>query len=345
MIDLSVVIVNYETADLLIACLDALAESRRANPRFEFEVIVVDNGSRDASVDRARSHSIAPRLVAGIRNRGFAAAVNSGLRLRKGRHVLLLNSDVEIEPDLLVQATLLLDEHEKIGILGPALVHMDGRPQRSVHRIPSLRTELVPEWFAAAMRKRRTSRPASGRSGSVDLEEVEAIRGAVFFVRGDLIEKVGSFDEGYFFFLEETDYCVRVHRAGYRVAYCASLRAVHRLGASSKRRAPLATRIEYHRSLYRFLGRRSGSGAAFVVRLVRGLRNTVTVVALAVPALLLPRVRDRWTERAGLLLWHLRGCPAGPALVDALVRAGDGASRGDASLRARSSNTTEEGAV
>ena len=73
---------------------------------------------------------------------------------------------------------------------------------------------------------------------------VEAVRGAVFFIRGDLLEKVGPLDEGYFFFLEETDYCWRVRAAGYRVLYCDTLRALHLLGASSKRRAPLATRIE-----------------------------------------------------------------------------------------------------
>lgn len=322
MMDLTVVVVSYETANLLVECLDSLMEARRSHPDFRFEVIVVDNGSRDESVAWAREHPLGPRLVAGIRNRGFAAAVNSGLRLRRGRHALLLNSDVRIERDLLVGAVAILDGHEEIGVLGPSLLYPDGRAQRSVHRLPSFRTECIPEWLTLGLKK-RPARADSGRLGEVGgPEEVEAIRGAVFFICGTVLAKVGPFDEGYFFFLEETDYCARVRGAGFRVAYSTSLRATHQLGASSKQRVPLATRIEYHRSLYRFFSKRRGSSAVIAIRILRGLRNAGTVAGLGLPALVFPSARRRWTERTGLLLWHLRGCPADPNLAEALLQRG-----------------------
>ena len=321
MIDLTIIIPSYEAEDCLAECLDAISDAKQASPELAFEVIVVDNGSRDGSVARARASVLQPRLIAWVRNRGFAAAVNAGLRLRRGRHVLLLNSDVRIAPDLLAGGVAVLDETSEIGVLGPALVHPDGRPQRSIHAAPGLQTELLPEvvlrWLRPAGFPKRG--PVEEDAGAP--QAVEAIRGAVFFIRGELIEKVGLFDEGYFFFLEETDYCERVRASGARVAYLASLRAEHRLGASSKQRAPLATRIEFHRSLYRFLTRWRGVRPARIARGVRVFRSLISLVVLAIPALGSAKLRARAAERTGLVLWHLRGCPAEPTLAHELSRA------------------------
>ena len=103
MIDLTIVVVSYETRDLLSNCLGSISKACIDHPRLRVETIVVDNGSLDGSVEVAAASPTKPRIVALIRNGGFATAVNHGLRLRRGRHVLLLNSDVEIEPDVLVR--------------------------------------------------------------------------------------------------------------------------------------------------------------------------------------------------------------------------------------------------
>lgn len=315
MIDLSVVIPSYENAPLLEACLEALARARAAHPALRFEVLVVDNGSLDGSAERAAASPLGVRTIALARNRGFAAAVNVALQARRGRHVLLLNSDAEVEPDLLVGGVALLDADGSIGVVGAALLHPDGRAQRSVHALPDWTGELLSDRLVRRLRRSGPA-PRSGPGGAVD---VEAVRGAVFFVAGDLVETLGGLDEGYFFFLEETDYCRRVRAAGRRVVYAPALRAVHRLGASSKARAPLATRVEYERALDRFLIRNRGPGVARVVRGLRLLRTALGVVLLAVAAPISARLRRRLRERAGLLLWHLRGRPAEPVLADALA--------------------------
>jgi hypothetical protein len=147
---------------------------------------------------------------------------------------------------------------------------------------------------------------------------VEAVRGAVFFIRGELLEKLGLLDESYFFFLEETDYCWRVAEAGHRVLHVAGLGASHRLGASSKRRVPLATRIEFHRSLYRFLERRRGRAVVRVARVVRSLRSAAGLLVGLPMALAGAPHRRRLAERWGLLLWHLRGCSDEPRLATEL---------------------------
>ena len=321
MIDLTVVIVSYETSGLLARCLASVEEACRAHPNLIVETIVVDNGSRDDSVAVAQAASVSPRVISLVRNRGFATAVNQGLHARRGRHVLLLNSDVEIAKDLLVRGVELLDETPEAGVLGAELVHPDGRRQRSVHALPDLMSELLPGPLLRLIRRQAFS--PRGRTAETAADgpprAVEAVRGAVFFIRGELLEKVGLLDEGYFFFLEETDYCWRVRAAGHRILHCPTLRATHRLGASSKRRAALATRIEFHRSLYRFLDHRSGRTVSRIARYVRISRTAISLLGLAALAIGSSVARRRLAERWGLLLWHLRGRPHEGGLAEALL--------------------------
>ena len=328
MIDLCILIASYENAELLGVCLESIRRARDPHPEIELEIIVVDNGSRDAWVARAHASGLPVRVVALVRNRGFAAAVNLGLRIRRGRHVLLLNSDALVEPDVLARAVALLDRDPQIGVLGVALVHPGGRAQRSVHAFPSVSTEILPDAWVRAWRRARASgrgrgpKSTSGGLASIpsEIREVEAVRGAVFFVRGSLVDALGELDEGYFFFLEETDFCWRVRASGHRVVYDSTLRATHQLGASSKARAPLATRIEYERSLDRFLRIRRGPRVARRIRMIRCARWLVGLVPSALSSPVSQRSRRRLRERGALILWHLRGRRADPVLAAVLAK-------------------------
>lgn len=317
-LDLSIVIPSYETEALLARCLEAVAGAARACPEVLAEVLVVDNGSRDGSADYARRAGA--RVVAFARNRGFAAAVNAGLRLARGRHVLLLNSDVELTPEALSAGLTLLDAEPRVGVVGPALVHPDGRPQRSVHVLPGLDSELLGEDLARHLRG--VERDHEGPP--VAWREVEAVRGAAFFVRGAILEKVGTLDEGFFFFLEETDFCARVRAAGHRVAFLPAVPVGHALGASSKGRAPVATRIEYQRALDRALRRHRGTRVAALVRGIRFARAAGGALLAFGLAPVSVRDRRRLRERLGLMLWHLRGRPLEPSLAQALLEAPSG---------------------
>jgi GT2 family glycosyltransferase len=325
LIDLSIVIPCYENAALLARCLDGLARARAAHPELGFEVVVVDNGSREPVVETAHASALAPRVVALARNRGFAAAVDLGLRLRRGRHVLLLNSDAVVEADALVRGVAHLDAQSAPGVVGARLRHADGRPQRSAHAFPGLASALLSDRLMRGWHAIARARPFASSGGRGGLRDVPAVRGAVFFVRGDVLDALGGFDEGYFFFLEETDYCWRVRAAGLRVAEAEDVRATHALGASSKARAPLATRIEFERSLDRFLRRHRGRTTASLVRGLRMLRTALGAAVLLLPALVSRRARRRGRERAGLLLWHLRGRPDEPVLAEALAVGSGGA--------------------
>ena len=315
MIDLSVIVASYETRGRLLDCIESVLSAARALREAEVEVIVVDNGSRDGSALAISERHPGVRLLARLRNTGFAAAMNAGIRAARGRHLLLLNSDVEVKAALLGGALRLLDGDGSISLLAPALRHGDGRLQRSLHAPPDWHSECLPlpsRWRAEERRRVAAARPA-------DVCDVEAVRGAALFLPATVAEKVGVLDERFFFFLEETEFCTRIRRAGGRVVFAPGLEARHHLGESSKRRAPLETRIEYHRSLYRFLRREHGPGLAGVARGVRCVRALLTCTLNLPAAALSGRARARCAERFGLALWHLRGCPDAPGLAACLA--------------------------
>jgi hypothetical protein len=139
---------------------------------------------------------------------------------------------------------------------------------------------------------------------------VDAVRGAALFVKREVVEEVGLLSEDYFFFLEETDWCLRMGRAGWSVLFVPEARVAHGLGASSKRVDPLATRIEYHRSLYHFLRVHRGESTVRAVRAIRVLKSLASVVLLGLVAPFSAPARRRGAERRALLRWHFAGCPA-----------------------------------
>ncbi|MCZ6465254.1 MAG: hypothetical protein O7A09_13045, partial [Proteobacteria bacterium] len=177
---------------------------------------------------------------------------------------------------------------------------------------PGLATELVPARLREVLLPARF--PSKRRRYEQPID-VEALRGAALFVRRAAVDAIGPLCEDYFFFLEETDWCWRLRRGGWRVRLVPGAPVVHLLGASSKRRHPAATRIEYHRSLYRFLREHRGHAVALAVAVLRAARLLGSVLLLAAPAAASAPARARLVERFQVLLWHLRGCPAGAGLA------------------------------
>lgn len=327
MIDLSVVIVSWETRDLLLDCLEsataALAELAHRPDSVTSEIFVVDNGSQDGSAAAVRQHHEHVQLIELPRNVGYAAGNNAALLGARGRIVLLLNTDVVLEAAAVRVALALFEERADAGVVGVQMMHGDGRKQNSIHRFPGLASEFVPLFVLETLFPRRFPSKRSRLDGPA---EVDAVLGAALFVRRVAVDQVGPLCEDYFFFLEETDWCWRMQASGWRVLFAPGARLVHHSGGSSKRRFPAATRIEFHRSLYRFLRDRRGPGTAGIARLLRTLRGGVDVFLAALVSPLSTKARARLADRGALLAWHLRGCPADAglsAMVDADPRTGN----------------------
>ena len=310
MIDLSIVILTWNARELVAACLASVERTIGVPERaaaLVVETLVVDNGSNDGTVEMLSARFPWARTLALPRNLGFAGGCNAGLAAARGRFIALLNNDTELLPGGLEACVRFLDAEPGVGVVGVQLLHPDGRLQNSIHNAPTLLSELVPTGVLEALWPRRFPSKRQRYTGPVD---VEAVLGACMVVRREALVDVGPLPEDYFFFLEETDWLLAMREAGWRVVHLPEARLVHVQGATTKKRAPLATRIEYHRSLYHFFRKRRGHAQASLVIGIRVLRLLVALALLAPLALVLPRERSRWRERARILVWHLRGRPA-----------------------------------
>jgi GT2 family glycosyltransferase len=305
-IDLSIVLLTWNGRDLTLDCLASIEREIRGAGGLATETIVVDNGSADGTVDAVRARFPWAEVVALPRNRGFAGGNNAGLARASGRHVCLLNNDTVVQPGGFDACVRFLDAHPDVGAVGPELLHPDGRKQNSIHNFPTVLLEIVPRGVLEALWPRRYPSKRYAHGGPID---VEAVLGACMVVRREALSKVGPMPEDYFFFLEETDWLFAMRAAGFRVVHLPEAKLVHVHGAGTKKVVPLATRIEYHRSLYHFFAKRRGAGPAVAVAAIRVVKLLLGLVALAPVALVSARERERWRQRAWILAWHLAGRP------------------------------------
>jgi len=308
-IDLSIVIVSWNTRGLLLDCLASIEREVGGPPQplgLCSETLVVDNGSEDGSAEAVRAAFPSVEVVALGANRGFSAGSNAGLRRARGRFGLLLNSDTQLCPGVLTHCLRFLDAHPEVGILGPELQSPEGLRQHAIHALPCWLTELVPKGLLETLWPRRFPSKRQHYQQAVD---VPAILGAALFVRRETLEEIGMLPEDHFLFLEETDLCLRAARAGWRVVHLPGAHVTHVHGASSKQRLPAETRIEYQRSLLLFFRKHRGPGQAFALALWRGAKALLYVILHTPLALRAPgraRLGQDWT----VLSWYLRGCPA-----------------------------------
>lgn len=307
-IDLSIVIVSWNTRDLLLAAVASIFREVRG---ISFEVIVADNASTDGSADAVEADFPEVKVVRLPRNVGFAGGNTAGLREAKGRYAALLNADTIVQAGALERLVAYMDGDPGAGVCAPQLLNPDGSKQNSIHNFPTLAGEIL---NVSLLRILFPGRYPSKRRAYTAPIEVEAVLGACLVVRREAIEQVGPMDDGYFFFMEETDWCARMREAGWKVVHVPDARVTHLSGGSSKKKLPLETRIEYLRSLYRFFGKNRGEAqrlAVVAIRLFKLALNLVIFTALSLLTLTrAPRPRRKAAESARMLLWHLRGCPA-----------------------------------
>ncbi len=218
------VVVTYDALPWIEPCLESLAG---------VETVVVDNGSRDGTVDFVRERFSEVRVIQ-AENRGLGAGWNVGLRATGSRYVLLLNSDAWLRPDALDRLVEFADTRPCSAVVGPRLLNPDGTLQRSVRGFPTL-WRLATEYFFLRKLAPGSSAMNAFYAGGFDHDEVrdvEVVMGACMLVRRQAVEQVGYSDEEYFLFSEETDWCYRFRQAGWEVVFFPGAECVHVRGAA-----------------------------------------------------------------------------------------------------------------
>ena len=270
-VDLSIVIVSWNTAELLRACLESLTLSLDEESGL-CEVIVADNGSGDGSLEMVAKEFPRVRLVRNEKNLGFAGGVNSGFREAGGRYVLLLNSDTTVTKRALDDCLQYLDRHDEIGILGCRLLFPDGTVQSSTFRFPSLSGVFLGATWLAQLFPRNAffNSERYGRKEWSEVTPVDCVMGSVMFIRRGLIEGDTLLDDGYFMYGEETDLCWRIKQMGKRVMFYPHATVVHHHSgsSSSSRRTSAWAYGAKRRGILRFLRIRRGWLCAYLANVI-----------------------------------------------------------------------------
>lgn len=265
-LDLSVVIVSYNVRELLLDCLASIEASLAGSGR-GCEVIVVDNASPDGSADAVRRRFPEVRVLGRAANAGFAAATNDGIRAARGRVIALLNPDTTVVGDALGTLADFLAANPAVGVAGPRLVYPNGATQPSRRRFPTRLTgfleSTIIQDFWHDNRVLRRYYLADRDDG--ETQEVDWLVGACLVARREAITQAGLFDERFFMYSEEVDWCYRVRAAGWRIAYVPQAVIVHHEGASSRQDLP-ARRILFDTSKVLLYERLHGRATARALR-------------------------------------------------------------------------------
>lgn len=232
-IELSIIIVSYNTCDTLRECLQKLYQN---TGDLAFEVIVVDNASKDNSVEMVHTEFPHVRLVNSQINLGFAAANNVAFRLSRGSYFILLNSDAFIHPNTLQQFYDRMEDNKKIGIAGGRLVNKNGSCEPSARLFPSLLNDFLQlSGLGAKFPKSRFFGRYNRTWEHPEIScETDWIPGPFCIIRKSVLKNVGYFDERFFLYFEEVDLCKRIKKRGYSVWYWGDLSITHIGGESSK---------------------------------------------------------------------------------------------------------------
>jgi hypothetical protein len=298
--DISIIIVNWNTKDLLSGCLESIFQTVTAQ---SFEVIVVDNASSDGSVDLLTQKYPQVKTIANRENRGFGAANNQGFAVMKGKYALLLNTDAVLTQGAVQKLWMFAETNPRAAIVCGQLLNADGSKQNSIASFPTLlslavNTSLLEYLFPGKYPSKRYH-----HAGPL---EVDSAIGACMMIRKQALEQVSFFDERYFFFFEETDLAYAMRLAGWKIYHVPGAFIYHLQGQSIGHNA--RSRIEFYRSRYQFLRKWKPRHVYLVAVSIIFIRLMVTFLVNAAGVVvtlgLIKNIRQKTAVYRKVLQWH-----------------------------------------
>lgn len=227
--DLSIIIVSWNTRDILAQCLRSVFESETAR---QYEVLVVDNGSSDGSVEMIRESYPQICLFSNKDNVGFARANNQAIAYSSGEYVMLLNPDTVVDNKVIEVLSEFLDDNPDVGAVGPRLLNPDKTLQPSAYPKPTLAREF---WRMFHLDRIHYFAEYPMQDWQVTVSrDVDALMGACFLVRQKVLDQVGFFDESFYIYSEEIDLCTRIRDFGWRITWVPTVSVEHLGGQSTQ---------------------------------------------------------------------------------------------------------------
>ncbi len=306
---LAIVIVNYNSAPEILACLRSLEQNFASN---RCEIIVADNGSTDSSIALITAQYPHVRVLLLHENRGFAAACNAGMQAAVGTNILLLNPDTETDCAAVSALFGALQEHPQWGIVGARMVNGAGRPYRAARRLPTVRDLVFSATGLARLfpHSRYWNGYLYGERALESLDEVEQVEGSCLLISAAARQAVGDLDERFFIFFEEVDWCKRVREAGFEIHVVPSVEVKHHISTTMGRHYE-RTR-EYHaQSAMAYFRKHHGESGYRALRRAMRWALMLRAAMTGLPALLnIGNMRRRFSGTLRELATYRRGLSA-----------------------------------
>ena len=259
--DLSVVIVNYQTFELTKNTINSILEYEYP---FSYEIFVVDNASSDDSLDRLKDYfKDNVKFIASEENNGFAAGNNQALRKATGRYQLLLNSDTIVWEDTLENIYYYMEKHEDVGACGCRVILENGELDKACKRsFPNVKNSFIRLFHIPTKSKddnyNLTDLPDD------EVYEIDCLTGAFMFIRKDALDQIGLLDETFFMYGEDIDLCYRIKQGGWKIVYYGKSKIIHLKGASSKKQKSKLI-YEFYRAMYIYYKKHHAFESVFIV--------------------------------------------------------------------------------
>ncbi len=279
--DLSIIVLNYNTKQLTLNCLESI---RNSVTEYLYEIILVDNHSTDGSIEAFERHYPEIELIRNQVNVGFSKGNNQAMKIARGRYVLLLNSDTIVNSDTLDVMLQFMDQQPTVGAAGCKVVLPDGSLDKACRR--GFPTPSASFYYAFGFAKLfpRVPRFNQYQLSYLDPDQdypVDCLVGAFMMVRREVIDQVGMLDEDFFMYGEDIDWCYRIKEAGWGIHYYPYTEIVHYKGASSRRR-PFKIIYEFHRAMILFHKKHYEKKYSWVVNLLVyagvGLKFAISII-------------------------------------------------------------------
>lgn len=285
MLDLTISIVNFDTKEIILRCLESIF---KYTTNLSFEVIVVDNGSKDNSTERIRENFPHVILVENRHNIGFAKAHNLSFRLSKGRYFAVLNSDIIITANVFKKLIDFMDFNSDVALVSPKVYYPDGRVQEVIDYSPSIYDIILKTMYRFKILKKSSSK-YSVKNFNYDLpkyiDEKEYIMGCCFVVRKSYISNQILFDERFSpVYFEDTDLVTRLIKDGYKVVYYPHCSVIHYHGYTVYKKRNenfenwIKIRVIYRLNRYKYFRKHKGFGAELIVRMVDFLESILLLI-------------------------------------------------------------------
>ncbi len=262
--DLSIVIVNYQTFELTKNTINSIFSYSYP---FDLEVIVVDNASADDSLSKLQECFHAKvKFIASGENRGFAAGNNQALKIAQGKYVLLLNSDTIVWENTLENIYNYMEKHRDVGVSGCRVLLENGDLDKACKRtFPNVKNSFFRLFHIPTNSKddnyNLTNLPDD------EIYEIDCLTGAFMFMRKQALDEVGFLDETFFMYGEDIDLCYRIKNAGWKVIYYGKSKITHLKGASSKKQKSKLI-YEFYRAMYVYYKKHHAKESSFIVNIV-----------------------------------------------------------------------------